>query len=66
MSNLPLIAILVFILSIITLLFFGRKTLAKSARDAGGGNIIRSVVFLSAAITIVITLLLKYVALKGF
>lgn len=63
MSSLQTIAIVVFILSLILVTVLGSKGLRKSSNDVGGGNILRSIVFISAAITIVITLFIKYVVL---
>ena len=63
MSGLAIIAVLIFILSLILVSFLGKKSLVKSANDVGGGNTLRSVVFVSAAIAIAITLLIKYVIL---
>ena len=63
MSNFSLIAVIIFMVFLLLVFVNGKKPLTKSAQDFGIGNAIKSVALLSAAITIVVVLLLKYVVL---
>ena len=60
MSKPALIAIAVFIISLVLIPAIAKKTLTRSAKDFGGGNAFKTVALLSAAITIVVVLLLEY------